>query len=63
MLVRGVMTAMRWINANKDYEPCLFGTYQDGRAWLVAQTGHAAEAFDGVHAAARAKLGNPVRRS
>jgi hypothetical protein len=57
MLVRGVMTAMRWINPSKDYQPQLFSTYQEARDWIVAQTRHPPDAFDVVHAEARSKIG------
>jgi hypothetical protein len=63
MLVRGVLTAMRWINRKEEYLPRVFATYEEARAWLVAETGYPPAAFDVLHAEARSKIGGTIEPS
>ncbi|HMJ57337.1 MAG TPA: STAS/SEC14 domain-containing protein [Polyangiaceae bacterium] len=63
MLVRGVLTAMRWINRKEEYAPRVFATYEEARAWLVAETGYPPAAFDVLHAEARSKIGGTIEPS
>jgi hypothetical protein len=63
MLVRGVLTAMRWIHRKEDNPARVFATYEEARAWLVAETGYPPAAFDVLHAEARSKIGSSIEPS
>jgi hypothetical protein len=56
MLIRGVLTAIRWLNSNKEYFPHLFATYDEARSWMVERTGYSSTTFDALYAQARSKM-------
>jgi hypothetical protein len=56
-IVRGVMTAIRWIaRADENRLQGTFPTYADARAWLQANTSHPLEVFDALHRDVRAQV-------
>jgi hypothetical protein len=53
-VVRGMMGAIRWLlPASPGRAQATFATYEEARAWLVAESGHPAAVFDALHVAAR----------